>query len=472
MKKTIIVVGGGTTGALVCGSLTTINCDIINIRNSKLPTIGVGESTIPLVMTAIQHMGIATEFVEKTNCWPKHGSIFKGWSDKTVTAGWAINGHRNDVITHLEGLTRNKKINAGVYMMENGLYPYDKDTDSFYSPISIHLDANDTSEFIFNKFKNKITTIHGDITDVKIGPSGIQSVTIDSENTVSGGQDTYWIDATGFNRLLINSLGSKFIKSELPCNGAVFKKIEDINYEENWANRSKDMMTTSTTGDAGWFWNIPLKRGRGRGYVYSRDFLSEDEAAREFGDTEVSFLKYEPGWLQTPAIKNCYAVGLAAGFLDPLDSPSIGQTVSQIFKFMYGLENPNPQRYSEEISDRFSRLEKYLLIHYRTCNRVSPFWNSIDKFKKKDLVSKYIESIKDENWGYDFHGFLLSQTCRVIQNKIDMGADTASLIYETIPEEERSSIKEDYNRVKNKYVPWTKDIFMKHIETKPSNMNS
>ena len=160
------------------------------------------------------------------------------------------------------------------------------------------------------------------------------------------------------------------------------------------------------------------------------------------------------------------------GFLDPLDSPSIGQTVSQIFKFMYGLENPNPQRYSEEISDRFSRLEKYLLIHYRTCNRVSPFWNSIDKFKKKDLVSKYIESIKDENWGYDFHGFLLSQTCRVIQNKIDMGADTASLIYETIPEEERSSIKEDYNRVKNKYVPWTKDIFMKHIETKPSNMNS
>jgi len=466
MKKTIIVVGGGTTGALVCGLLTTIDCDIINIRSSKLPTIGVGESTIPLVMTAIQRMGIATEFVEKTNCWPKHGSIFKGWSDKTVVAGWAINGHRNDVVTHLEGLTRNKKINAGVYMMDNGLYPYNKDTDSFYSPISLHLDANETAEFIFNKFKNNIKTIHGDITDVKIDLYGIQSVTIDFEHIVSGGQDTYWIDATGFKRLLIDSLGGKFIKSELPCNGAVFKKIEDIDYEENWANRSKDMMTISTTGNAGWFWNIPLKRGRGRGYVYSRDFLSEDEAAREFGDTEVSFLKYEPGWLQTPAIKNCYAVGLSAGFLDALDSPSIGQTVSQIFNFMRGLKDPNPQRYSKEISDRYSKLEEYLLIHYKTCNRTGPFWDSIKKFKKKDLVSKYIKIIEQENWGGKHRGFLLSQTCRVIQNRIDISADIASLIYETISEEERLSIKEEYNRVKNKHVPWTKDIFMKHIETK------
>ena len=87
----------------------------------------------------------------------------------------AINGHRNDIELSFRR-TYLTKINAGVYTMENGLYPYDKDTDSFYSPISIHLDANDMLEFIFNKFKNKITTIHGDITDVKIGPSGIQSV--------------------------------------------------------------------------------------------------------------------------------------------------------------------------------------------------------------------------------------------------------------------------------------------------------
>ena len=246
------------------------------------------------------------------------------------------------------------------------------------------------------------------------------------------------------------------------------KKIEDIAYEENWANRSKDMMTVSTTGNAGWFWNIPLKRGRGRGYVYSRDFLSEDEAAREFGDTEVSFLKYAPGWLQTPAIKNCYAVGLAAGFLDALDSPSIGQTVTQISNFMRALKDPNPQRYSKGVSDFYSKLEDYLLLHYKTCNRVGPFWDSIEKFTEEDLVYKYAKIMEREDWKGN-RGFLLAQSCRVIQNRIDMSADVASFIYESIPEEERLSIREDYNKISDsfnitKYVPWSKDIFMKHVE--------
>ena len=80
MRKTIVVVGGGTTGALAIGLLATFpsisDWKIINIRSSILPTIGVGESTTPLLMTALQRMGVAKEFVEQTNCWPKYGAIF------------------------------------------------------------------------------------------------------------------------------------------------------------------------------------------------------------------------------------------------------------------------------------------------------------------------------------------------------------------------------------------------------------
>ena len=470
MPKTVIVVGGGTTGAVACGLLATFpplkKWKIINIRSSKIPNIGVGESTTPLLMSALQYMGIAKEFVDQTNCWPKYGAIFKGWSNKNLIVGWSINGHRNDVVTYLEGLTRNKIIPRSSEYVYKGLYPYDIDTDSFYSPVTLHLDANQTAEFIFNKFRNRITTIHGDITDVKIGPDGIQEVRLDN-GIVRGSKNTYWVDASGFKRILINAFGTKFIKSELPCNGAVFKKIEDVPYEQNWSRRITDMMTISTTGNAGWFWHIPLKRGRGRGYVYSRDFLSEEDAAREFGGGEVSFLRYEPGWLETPAIKNCYAIGLSAGFLDALDSPSIAQTVVQIFRFMKKLKNPDSQVYSKNTTNAYKKLNDYLLLHYKTSKRVGPFWDSIEKFTEKQLLDQYVNIISDD-WDDNFDGsdqkFILSQSSRVIQNRIDMSDEVASLIYETISEKERLSIREDYNRVKNKCVPWTKDIFMKHME--------
>jgi len=486
MPKTVIVVGGGTTGALACGLLATFpplkKWKIINIRSSKIPNIGVGESTTPLLMSALQRMGIAKEFVEQTNCWPKYGAIFRGWSNKNLIGGWAINGHRNDTVTYLEGLTRNKTIPRSSEYVHKGLYPYDVDTNSFYSPITVHIDANQTAAFIFKKFEDRINTIYGNVTDVHIKSEGIHGLTVKEDFAYMGPpmhenfdpKNTYYIDATGFRRVLINAFGTEYIESMLPCNAALY-----INDEENlsqgqngWESRCKDMVTTATTGNAGWFWNIPLKEGRGQGYVYSSNFLSEGQAIEEFSKhlgkdlEDYNFynsgsLFYRPGWVKTSAIKNCYAIGLAAGFLDALDSPSIAQTVVQMFRFMKNLKNPNPQVYSKTTTNAYKKLNDYLLLHYKTSKRVGPFWDSIEKFTEKQLLDQYVNIIADD-WGGNFDGFILSQSSRVIQNRIDMSAEVASLIYETIPEKERLSIREDYNRVENKCVPWTKDIFMKH----------
>ena len=459
MFKTVIVVGGGTTGALACGLLATF----FPLSKWKI-IIGVGESTTPFFMTALQRMGIAKEFVEQTNCWPKYGAIFRGWSNKNLIGGWAINGHRNDTVTYLEGLTRNKIIPRSSEYVHKGLYPYDVDTNSFYSPITVHMDANQTAEFFFKKFEDRIKTIYGNVTDVHINSDGIHRLTVDEEEKNFDPKNTYFIDATGFGRVLINSFDPKFIESELLCNAALYVNDEEnlLQGQNSWESRCKDMMTSATTGNAGWFWNIPLKVGRGQGYVYSSDFLTENQAIDEFSkhlgkDFEgcnSGRLSYKPGWLKTPAIKNCYAIGLAAGFLDALDSPSIGQTVVQMFRFMKKLKNT---------TNAYKKLNDYLLLHYKTSKRVGPFWDSIEKFTEKQLLDQYVNIIADD-WGGDFDGFILSQSSRVIQNRLDMSAEVASLIYETIPEKERLSIREDYNRIENKCVPWTKEILMKHME--------
>ena len=476
MQKTIVVVGGGTTGALATGLLATFppirDWDIINIRSS-LPTIGVGESTTPLLMTALQRMGIAEEFVEQTNCWPKYGAIFKGWSKEDLIGGWAINGHRNDAITYLEGLTRNEVIPRSSEYVNAGMYPYDTNKESFHSPITVHIDANQTAEFIFRKFEDRVITIDGNVTEVHINSDGIEKLSVDNPaiKAILGGKDTYFIDATGFGRVLINSFGIEFIKSELPCNAALF-----VNDEENlsqgqngWESRCKDMVTTATTGNAGWFWNIPLKSGRGHGYVYSSDYLTENQAIEEFSHhlgkdlenynfTNSGRLYYRPGWVKTPAIKNCYAIGLAAGFLDALDSPSIGQTTAQIFRFMRTLKNPNPQGYSKFVSKFYEKLNDYLLLHYKTCNRIEPFWKSIEKFTEEDLIDRYINIMKEDNWTGN-QGFLLSQSSRVINNRVNMSTKVASTIYDTLSKNEHISINGEI-----KCVPWTRDIFMKHVE--------
>jgi len=473
MRKSIVVVGGGTTGALACGLLATAfshsKWKIINIRSSKIPNIGVGESSTPFFMTALQRMGIAKEFVEQTNCWPKYGAIFKGWSKENLVGGWAINGHLNDAITYLEGLTRNEAPPRSSEYVHAGMYPYDANEESFYSPITVHIDANQTAEFIFRKFEDRIKTIYGNVTDVHINSDGIHRLTVDEEEKNFDPKNTYFIDATGFGRVLINSFDPKFIESELLCNAALY-----INEEENllqgqngWESRCKDMVTTATTGNAGWFWNIPLKVGRGQGYVYSSDFLTEDQAAEEFSkylgkdhrlDGNFGRLSYKPGWLKTPAIKNCYAVGIAAGFLDALDSPSIGQTTTQIYRFIRTLKNPDPQEYTKIVSKSYKKLNDYLLLHYKTCNRTDPFWQSIEKFTEKQLIDRYVD-ILESDWTRPFDSFLLSQSSRVINNRINMSTKVASSIYKTLSKNERLSITREI-----KSVPWTKDIFMKHVE--------
>ncbi len=442
------MVGGGTTGALACGMLcsssVTKNWDIINIRSKDIPTIEVGESTIPQFAKALRFMKIEQEFFEKTSAWPKYGAIFKGWQQTDLVGGWPINGHREETINYLKGLTEQKKIPRSGQLVLEGKYPFHD--DGFCSDVTVHIDANETAEFIFEKFDPQMDkVIYGNVNQVVITEDSINHIVVDGEVI----QADYYIDATGFKRALINSFEPKFIKSKLPCNAAVYTSIEAYDGYET------DMMTTSTAAEAGWMWNIPLKGKRGRGYVYSSDFLTEEEAAIEFGEENPSFLKYQPGWLETPAVANCFAIGLAAGFLDALDSPAIGMTVSQIFRFIDIHEHPTRYRIP------FEKVEDYLMLHYKCCTKSSPFWDSIDSMSRDEVIDLYTKIINSTNWRPEnFEAFTSSSSARLLSNTphISSNEHLARRIYDTVFDIRYKEPVEEYP-----YILWTKELFLAHL---------
>jgi tryptophan halogenase len=477
-KTTIVVVGGGTGGALACGLLATgpgaKTRNIKSVRSLDIPIIGVGESSTPPFVMALNRMGIAKEFVESNACWPKYGVVFDGWADTPLIGGWPANGRRNEMITYLEGLTKGKTIARVGEQVLKGQMPYDKDTDNFYTNIAMHIDSTDTSEWIFDRFKDNIETIYGNVDEVIKGPKGIRPgkwLGVGIDHLIVDGEiveGDYFLDCTGFSRRLIGELTTDFINSDIPTNSAVFGEIEKSD------NVLNPMMTTAKTASAGWMWNIPLKDRFGSGYVYSEEFQTEEEAEIEFilatGVDTASHIHYTPGWLKTPAVGNCFAIGLAAGFLDALDSPTIGLTATMIWTFMKQKEEPSI--YNKYCVDTFTALEVYLLMHYRTCTRTDPFWLSFWHYTPKDLLKKFKDICSSDDWDErNISGTISSLSTRIISHRVKIDSDYATLIYNNIPEEDRKKAKELWNNIEGKYVPFDHELFVRHV-TDDAHMGS
>jgi 2-polyprenyl-6-methoxyphenol hydroxylase-like FAD-dependent oxidoreductase len=464
---TIVVVGGGTAGALATGIIASRmrDCRVINVQSPTVPIIGVGEATTPPFVQALHVMNIAEEFVDQACCWPKYGTIFRGWHDQPLFGGWAVNGWRNETITYLHGLTKGEHTGRIGEQVTKGLIPYDQEQEKFYTNIAVHIDAYATAKFIFDKIKDRVDSfIVGNVTDVVTSSTGIDSIIIDHKKSIEA---DYWIDATGFKRVLISKLHPEWIWSKSPVNAAVYTEIKD---DEDQIN---DMMTTATVGNAGWFWNIPLEKRHGTGYVYSTDFLDREQAAIEFKthlgqDVDVEFLEWDGGYLKTPRIKNVAAVGLAAGFLDALDAPSLGLTVGHIFAFINHIDNISD--HNDNVVNGFKDINDYLTLHYKTSTAQtgakSNFWNSIEKHTEKELINKFIDLLGNKGWRErTVSGFTRSISARVISSSIKLEPSIALEIYNNVPIAERIAAEQAYNMVKDKYVPYTHDLFKKHVMT-------
>ena len=458
--KRIIVVGGGTTGAFACGLVKSKRPDyqVVNIKSTDIPLVGVGESTTPIFIKVLNDCQILDEFIQRTDCvWPKYGVKFVNWSNQEHRGGWAIDNFQTEIINFLYGLTKGEYLGRLDHRIDQGLIPYNKDEDSFFTVTASHIDATETSNFIFEKFANRVETILGTVTHVETGKKGIEWLLVNNEK-ITG--DVY-IDCTGFARKLIGELTTEFIPSGLPVNSAVYLPIAHN-------QQPHDFWTTATVGQAGWIWNIPFEHRNGTGYVYNKDFITRDQAAVELAEinhsdpSKVQGFSFAGGWLNKPYTANCVAMGMAAGFLDALDANTLHLTFRQIYSWL--ANEDSQQGYNNDLAQDYSSMHDYIQIYYKNCHKQTEYWNSVPKYTEPEMEDRFLSLFEGTYSDYDLSGFTQSVTARIIANRIKIRDKLAAQCLKKFDIKLAQYALQRFNKFKDMYVPWDRDIWVKNMK--------
>lgn len=411
--NSILIVGGGAAGWLTAGILAarygkTIQISVIESAN--VPTIGVGEGSWPSLRNTLRDMGVSeTEFFKECDASFKQGVKFTNWrSDKnhntfyhpfSLPAGflerniaewWSASGQRGsfaDAVCVQEALC------------EKNLAPRTAETPEYKSHVNYgyHLDAGKFVEFLSRHCKEVLGVKHaiGTIDKVNQGANGIDSIEAaagfaDSQSTGAGSclrlYADLFIDCSGLKSLLLGeTLGAKFIdkSDELFIDSAVAVQAP---YE---SEKSAILpYTIAHAQEAGWIWDIGLYSRKGIGHVYSSRHMSEDEATGILKNyVGADFENLSPRKLDIPCghreafwIKNCVAVGMAAGFIEPLEASALVMVELAANYIRDQLPQHNSvmpivaKRFNELQTYRWNSIVDFLKLHYVLSERSASFW--------------------------------------------------------------------------------------------------
>jgi tryptophan halogenase len=164
-----------------------------------------------------------------------------------------------------------------------------------------------------------------------------------------------------------------------------------------------NIYTTSTALDYGWMFNIPTYGRHGNGYIFDSDFINADQAKEEVEkilNKKINIgkhIKFDPGAIDTPWIKNCVAIGLSANFVEPLEATSIGTSIQQIFlltHYLPGFTKKDTDQYNESVNGIMENIKDFILLHYVTNKKNTNFWKNLKKIKLTDSLTDNLEKWK------------------------------------------------------------------------------
>jgi tryptophan halogenase len=392
--RKVVIAGGGTAGWMCAAALSRFldpaRVEITLVESEEIGTVGVGEATIPTLLQFNAMLGIGeNDFLRATQGTFKLGIEFVNWfrEGQRYFHPFGVFGRdRNGVKFHQFWLRMRKEnpqlagelaeYNVSSVAAAAGRFGPVRDMRYAY-----HFDASLYARFLrAYAERNRVRRVEGKIAHVELAGDGrIDALTLDSGLEVPG---ELFIDCTGFRSLLLGgTLGTRFVDwSEwLPCDRAVAMPCE---------LGGQDLPFTRSTADvAGWRWRIPLQHRVGNGYVYCSEFLDDDRAAARLRETvegpacaEPRVLKFKAGRRENFWVRNCVGIGLAGGFLEPLESTSIHLIQTGIQKLVALFPDT---RFSSVERDEFNRLtiEEYettrdfVILHYKLTEREdSPLW--------------------------------------------------------------------------------------------------
>lgn len=394
LPRRIVVAGGGTAGWMAAAALArTLGpvAQVTLVESEQIGTIGVGESTIPPLVTYNRLLGInEAEFMRATQATFKLGINFENWRVEGENYFHSFGGtgkdHWSAGFQHfwLHGLERGHTEPYGEYCLElkaaeAGKFAHLPDDRMNYA---YQLDSGLYAKFLRTMAEADGTMrIEGKIARVELdGESGdIAALVLEGDRRIEG---DLFIDCTGFRALLIEGAlraGYDDWTHWLPCDSAIAIQTSSV--------RPPVPYTRAIAHEAGWQWRIPLQHRQGNGVVYCSDYLSHEAALEKLLSTvegeklvKPNHIRFRTGARRKQWHRNCVAVGLSGGFMEPLESTSIHLIQRAILRIVRMLPaGVISQRDIDEFNDQqFTDMEQirdFLVLHYKaTDRRDTPFW--------------------------------------------------------------------------------------------------
>ncbi len=376
MNRKFIIVGGGTAGyvtALILKEKFQENINIKIIRSKDIGIIGVGEGSTEHWSDFLNFTKIDKDkMIKECGATYKFGIMFEGWGDKkylhSLVTEWDITAGQEH-ISYLNLIANNKKLNPD-FLYKN-ILPTNINCKQF------HFDTHKLNIFLEKTCSERgIEIIDDIINNVNINVNkGITSI---QSNTQKYEAD-FFIDCTGFKRLLISKLGAKWksYKKYLKVNSAITFQTPD---EENY-----NCWTLAKAMKFGWRFKIPVQGRHGNGYIFSDKYTTPEKAKLEV-EKELGYeidvgkhIKFDPGRLDKVWIKNCVAIGLSANFVEPLEATSIGTSIQQSFLLMHNLSDPVGSvrdQYNSQVKSIMENIKDFIYLHYLRWNRHNWFWKN------------------------------------------------------------------------------------------------
>lgn len=393
LPKKILIVGGGTAGWMAANLMAACwleqGFEITLIESPEIGIIGVGEGSTPQLKSFFDFLGIQeSEWMPACNATYKNGIRFNGWSKMPDCESYfhpfesELDKQTQTVFFQQCDLRRNR-INA--YTNPTRFYVSAKLAELKLKPIApknfpvkmgygYHFDSGLLGVFLRDKAKARgVQHISAKIEKTQLNTAGEIASVHSAEGEIFSAD--LFVDCTGFGGLLLQkALQVPFIK-----------------FAENLFNDSAIAMpsaqgavvatqTISTAMKFGWAWEIPLVNRNGNGYVYSSAFCTPDQAEVELrlklglldSDVQARHLKMNVGRVERHWVKNCLAVGLSQGFIEPLEATALHIVQETLQGFidaweLGGFTNVNQEKFNARINNRFEGVRDYIVAHY-VCN--------------------------------------------------------------------------------------------------------
>jgi len=393
--KKITVVGGGTAGFVSALILKTRfpHLEITLIESTRIGIIGVGEGSTEHWHEFMQYIGVPFRTVIKEcDATFKCGIMFRGWAKENFlhSIGSEAEIKNGQYATAYGKLISEKSPN----WMFNQNHSWENKMDaSRLEPGAgpawnqYHFNTHKLNDFLHKvALEKKISIVEDEISDVILAEDGSIDYLVGEKNQYSS---NFYIDCTGFKKLLISKLGAKWQSygEYLKMKAAIVFPIGDTDEYNMW--------TLAQAMDYGWMFKIPVWGRSGNGYIFDSDYITPEQAKEEVENflghsIEVGkTLRFDPGALDKVWIKNCCAVGLSASFVEPLEATSIGTSIQQVFLLMHRLPNYDEntiEKYNKDINDILTNLRDFVILHYITKKDNSQFWLDVQKIKLPETL--------------------------------------------------------------------------------------